>query len=90
MKANENPSAPAQTRADWEAQGWALESEPLTAARRLETTFSVRFAPDSSLLLRRAARLKGISRSEVLRQAGLQEAQKVIDETLQSVDLTGC
>lgn len=78
---NADPLAPARTRADWEAQGWATEAEPLTAAPRLETTVSIRFDPASATLLRRAARLKGLTRSQFVRQATLREAQQTIAET---------
>jgi hypothetical protein len=78
---NADPLAPARTTADWEAQGWAIESEPLTAAPRLEATVSVRFDPESALLLRRAARMKVVTKSQFVRQATLQDARKTIDET---------
>lgn len=78
--ANADSLAPARTRADWEAQGWASESMPLTAAPRLETTVSIRFDPESATLLRRAARLKGLTKSQFVRQATLREARKTIEE----------
>ena len=77
---NADQLAPARTRADWDAQGWAAESEPVTTTPRLETTISIRFDPDSALLLRRAARMKGVTKSEFVRQATVQEARKAIDE----------
>jgi hypothetical protein len=76
-----DPLTPAQSDAEWEAQGWASESEQLIAAPRLETTISIRFDPDSALLLRRAARMQGLTKSQFVRQATLKEARKVIDET---------
>lgn len=78
--ANGNPLAPARTNADWEAQGWATESEPVTAAPRLETTVSIRFDPESAALLRRAALLKGLTKSQFVRQTTLEEARKTIEE----------
>jgi len=78
---NADPLTPAHSDADWEAQGWASESERLIAAPRLETTISIRFDPDSASLLRRAARMKGLTKSQFVRQATLQEARKTIDET---------
>jgi hypothetical protein len=80
-KVNADPLTAAQSDADWEAQGWASESERLIAAPRLETTISIQFDPDSALLLRRAARMKGLTKSQFVRQATLQEARKTIDET---------
>ena len=80
IKINADPLAPADTQADWEAQGWASESEPLTVAPRLETTISIRFDPDSALLLRRAARLKGLTKSQFVRLATQLEAQKTIND----------
>jgi hypothetical protein len=81
LKVNADPLSPAQSNADWEAQGWASEPERLIAAPRLETTISIRFDPDSALLLRRAARMKGLTKSQFIRQATLEEARKTIDET---------
>ena len=80
-KVNEASLSPAQSDADWEAQGWAPAPDRLIAAPRLETTISIRFDPDSALLLRRAARLKGLTKSQFVREATLQEARKTIDET---------
>jgi hypothetical protein len=78
---NADPLVPARTREDWEAQGWQLQSTELTVAPRLEATLSIRFDPESALLLRKAARLKGMTKSEFVRQATLQQARKTIDET---------
>jgi uncharacterized protein (DUF1778 family) len=79
-KVNADPLVPSQTLGEWEAQGWASESVPMTAAPRLETTISIRFDPESATLLRRAARLQGLTKSQFVRQATLQEARKTIDE----------
>jgi hypothetical protein len=46
----------------------------------LEATISIRFDPDGARLLRRAARLRGVTKSEFVRQATLQAAQKTVDE----------
>jgi hypothetical protein len=75
-----------ESEADWEAQGWASEATPIEAAPRLEATVSIRFDPAGAALLRSAARLKGITKSEFIRRATLQEAQRTIDET--SVPIT--
>jgi hypothetical protein len=77
-KVNPDPFAPARSREEWEAQGWASESGPVGVAPRLEATISIRFDPDGALQLRRAARLKGMTKSEFVRQATLQAAQKAI------------
>lgn len=79
-KVNSDPLAPAATLADWEAQGWSSEPEVISAAPRLEATISIRFDPDGARLLRRAARLRGVTTSEFVRQATLQAAQKAVDE----------
>lgn len=76
-----NPLEPSRAEADWQAQGWAERSVPLTAAPRLETTISVRFEPDDALLLRRAARMSGVTKSEFVRRATIDAAKKKIDET---------
>jgi hypothetical protein len=81
VKVNADPLSPAQSGADWEAHGWVSELERFIAAPRLETTISIRFDPDSALLLRRAARMKGLTKSQFIRQATVQEARKTIDET---------
>lgn len=80
-KMNPDPLAPARSQAEWEAQGWASDSEPLTAAPRLEATISIRFDPDGANLLRRAARMSGLTRSEFVRRSTLAAAKKKIDET---------
>ena len=77
---NADPLMPARSQSDWDAQGWAHEPEPVEVAPRLATTISIRFDPDSAVLLRRAARIKGVSKSEFVRQATLQEARKALDE----------
>ena len=81
LKVNADPLSPAQSDADWKAQGWVSEPERLIAAPRLDTTISIRFDPESALLLRRAARMKGLTKSQFVRQATLEEARKTIDET---------
>lgn len=78
---NPNPLAPARSRAEWEAQGWAVEPEPIGAAARLEATLSIRFDPDGASLLQRAARLKGLTKSQFVRLATLQAARQAIAET---------
>lgn len=84
---NTDPLTPARTREDWEAQGWQSRSTELTVAPRLEATLSIRFDPDSALLLRKAARLKGITKSEFVRQAAVEEARKTIEETPQPASM---
>lgn len=73
-----DPLSPARSEAEWEAQGWSAESVPFSAAPKLETTVSIRFDPESALVLRRAARLSGRTKSEFVRQATLREAHGVI------------
>jgi hypothetical protein len=75
---SEDPLTPAHSDADWETQGWGTESVPTTAATRLQSTISVRFDPDGAQELRRAARLRGITQSEFVRQATLDEARRTI------------
>lgn len=86
-KVNLNPLTPARSRAEWEAQGWASEPEPLTAAPRLEAAISIRFDPDGAALLRRAARLSGLTRSEFVRRSTLEAAKKKIDDTPLAISL---
>ena len=75
-----NPFLPSETEADWEAQGWAKESVPTTAARRLEASISIRLGPDDAATVRRAARLRATSLSEFVRQATVREAAAVAKE----------
>jgi hypothetical protein len=74
-----NPDEPTYDESDWRSQRWAEESEPLTAARKLEATVSVRFGPDDALLLRRAARMSGMTKSEFVRRSTIQAARQTID-----------
>src|SRR3954465_15307316 len=78
--ASSNPLSPAQSREDWEAQGWSSESVPISAANRLEATVSVRFDPDSAQLLRRAARLSGVTQSQFVRWATVEKARRTVEE----------
>jgi hypothetical protein len=80
-KVNADRLAPADSEADWGAQGWATEAEPVSPVPRLEAAISVRFDPNGAHLLRRAARMKGLTKSQFVRQATLQVARKVIEDT---------
>src|SRR5581483_711075 len=76
-----DPCRPSRNEHDWEAQKWANQAEPIEAAPRLETTISVRFDPDAARLLRRAARLSGLTKSEFVRRATIAAAKHKIAET---------
>ncbi|MCA9877870.1 MAG: DUF1778 domain-containing protein [Thermomicrobiales bacterium] len=78
---NADPLTPAESLADWEAQGWATEPEPIVAASRLEATISIRFDPESARVLRQAARLRGVPRDEFIRQAALEIARATLEGT---------
>lgn len=78
---NPSPFAPARSQAEWDAQGWTTESEPLTAVARLETTVSIRFDPDSARLLRTAVRLTGMTQSAFIRRATISAAEHTIAGT---------
>lgn len=84
-KPRTDPLEPSRDEADWSAQGWAAQAEPLSAASRLATTISVRFAPDAAFLLRQAARLSHQTRFEFVRQATIAAANKKITEAVSSV-----
>ena len=79
LKSNDAPLQPARSADDWRAQGWATHSEPLSAAPKLEATISIRFDPESALLLRRAARLTGKTKSEFVRRVTLAAAKQTVD-----------
>src|SRR5689334_9913511 len=72
---------PSQNEREWKAQKWANHASPIEAAQRLETTISVRFDPDAAHLLRRAARLAGVTKSEFVRRSTIAAANKKITET---------
>ena len=75
-----DPLTPVTSKADWEDKGWAAESEPLTAAPKLEAAIAIRLDPDGAARRRRAARLAGVTKSEFVRRAALKEAAEVIEQ----------
>ena len=70
---------PITNDADWQAEGWATEPEPMTAARALEASVAIRLDPDDADLVRRAARLSGLTRAEFVRRAAVRAATGVIE-----------
>jgi hypothetical protein len=74
---------PIADEAEWEAQGWATESEPLTAVPRLEALISIRLDPESAALIRQAAQRLGISRVEFVRRAAIEQATGVLRQSEQ-------
>jgi hypothetical protein len=72
---------PIERDAEWDEQGWSAESEPLTAASRLEARISIHFDADSAALIREAASYLGLSRSEFVRRAAVQSAAEAVRET---------
>ena len=70
---------PITNDAEWKAKGWATEPEPMTAAPKLEASVAIRLGPDDAALVRRAARLSGLTRSEFVRRAAVRAAAGVIE-----------
>lgn len=70
---------PVTSDADWEAQGWAAEPEPLDAAARLGSVISIQLDPDEAALVRQAARELNLTRAEFVRRRALAEATDVIE-----------
>jgi len=64
---------------DWEAKGWSRESEPLTAAPQLGAMISIRLDPNSASLVRRAARLLGMTRSEFVQRVAVSAAAEALE-----------
>jgi hypothetical protein len=71
---------PIESDADWHAQGWDNESEPITAATELSALISIRLDPESALLVARAARRAGVGRSEFVRRAAISAATSMINK----------
>ena len=72
---------PITNDAEWQAKGWSTEPEPMTAARQLEASVAIRLGPDDAELVRRAARLSGLTRSEFVRRAAVRAAADVVERT---------
>lgn len=60
---------PISSDAEWRAQGWAVEPEPLAADPRLSVTVTIHLEPDEVDLLRNAARRSGKTRAAFVRDA---------------------
>lgn len=78
-----DPFTPITSEADWDEKGWAREAEPLTAAPRLGALISIRLDPDSAALVRRAARLLGMSNVEFVQRMAVRAAAEAIDAETQ-------
>jgi hypothetical protein len=69
---------PVTSEADRAEKGRASESAPLRAAPRLGATITIQLDPDQALLFRRAARLLGSTKTELVRRFAVAEAAKVV------------
>jgi len=78
--ADQDRFRPIESDADWVSQGWAAESEPLTVAPRLAATISIRLDPGDAALVRRAARMSGITKSEFVRRSTVRAAGEVVQQ----------
>ncbi|MGH2535451.1 MAG: DUF1778 domain-containing protein [Thermomicrobiales bacterium] len=74
-----DPLTPVTSGEDQQAKGWADHAEPLTSARRLEATISIRLGPDDAKVVSLAARLTGKTKSEFVRRATVEEARTVVE-----------
>ncbi|MCA9091134.1 MAG: DUF1778 domain-containing protein [Planctomycetaceae bacterium] len=63
----------------WKEQGWSDQPIDVGTPQRLDTVISVRLDPESTKLIRRAAALKRMTRSDFVRQASVAEAARVIE-----------
>jgi hypothetical protein len=78
IKSVSDPFTPVMSEKDWDEKGWAKESEPLTASSKLGAMISIELDPDSALLVRRAARLLGVTWSEFVRSAAIEAATEAV------------
>jgi hypothetical protein len=80
---------PIESDADWHAQGWRDESEPITAAAELSALVTIRLDPASARLVAKAAQRAGVTRSEFVRRAALAAATDLIDQAPDDTSSTG-
>lgn len=73
---------PMESAEQWDHQGWKAESIPFRTAAKLATTLSVRFDPESASLLRRAARMECLTKSEFVRRSTNAAARGVLERAL--------
>lgn len=73
-----HPFTPVTSDADWEEKGWAAESEPLAAAPALGATITIRLDHENAALVRRAARLLGTTKTDLVREAAITAATEAI------------
>jgi len=66
---------------EWDEKGWARESEPLTVSPQLGAMISIRLDPDSALLVQRAARLLGVTRTEFVQRASIEAAAEAVRQS---------
>lgn len=76
-----DPLTPSESQADWETQGWAFEPVEVGMAPKLATTLSIRFDPNDARVLRQAARMKGMTKSEFVRWSTITAAKHCIETT---------
>ena len=55
-------------------EGWEIDPEPIEVRPRLGATVSLRLDPDDAKLVRRAAKLLGLTQSEFIRRAARDRA----------------
>lgn len=79
VKSVSDPFTPIISEAEWDEKGWARESEPLTASPQLGAMISIRLDPDGASLVRRAARLMGMSKAEFVQRAAIKAAAETVD-----------
>jgi hypothetical protein len=77
------PFTPIESDADWHEQGWAAEPEPLTVASELGMRISIDLNAEDAALVRRAARLLGLTRAGFVRQAAISAAAEALHQSEQ-------
>jgi hypothetical protein len=83
IKSVPDPFTPIMSEEEWDEKGWARESEPLAVSPQLETIVSIKLDPADALLVRRAARLLGVTWSEFVRRAAIEAAAEAVRQSEQ-------
>jgi Protein of unknown function (DUF1778) len=78
-----DPFTPIMSEEEWDEKGWARESEPLTASSQLGAVISIKLDPANALLVRRAARLLGVTWSEFVQRAAIEAAAEAVRQSEQ-------
>jgi len=65
---------------EWDEKSWARESEPLTASPQLGATIAIKLDLECDLVVRHAARLLGMTNSQIVKHVAVTAAAEAFDE----------